>query len=190
MKLHRALRKNIVMMSAAVGICGGALALQGCTAEPPTAEQPTGVRSIEDVADAMRDANDVSRVEMFADEFETWESSMGHPATGGRRVRQVDYAAHTLGKHKIWLEAMPDYRREETKVRIAGDEVIVTTTMVATGEDGEINVTPICVIYTVENGEIVRKHTYVNSSRGPAFRKATDDAGFVSPMRRSFSDAS
>ena len=56
MKLHRALRKNIVMMSAAVGICGGALALQGCTAEPPTAEQPTGVRSIEDVADAMRDA--------------------------------------------------------------------------------------------------------------------------------------
>ncbi len=184
MKLQGSRKMNIMMMSAAAGICAGALALQGCTAERPTAEQPTGVRSIEDVADAMRDANDLRRTEVFAEEFETWEASSGHPATTGRRVKAADYAKHITLEHEIWLKALPDYRREETKVRIVGDEVIVTTTMVATGKDGETFVTPICVIYTVENGEVVRKHTYVNTSRGTGFRDALIEANFVSPMRR------
>jgi ketosteroid isomerase-like protein len=178
MTQHRSLL--VTMMTFAAGVCVGALALQAGLA----AAQSGSDRSVlERIAASLRDQNDLRRADPLADEFETWETSSGDPRTSARRVKKAEYTKHIAVEAEIWRAAMPDYRRENTVARIAGDEVIVTTTMVATAKDGTKLTNPMCIIYKVRDGAVVRKETYLDRGNTVGFQKALADARFVSPMR-------
>jgi ketosteroid isomerase-like protein len=171
----------VTMVSFAAGVCVGALGLHsGLVAAQPGADRS----ALEIIADHLRDQNDLSRAEVLADEFDTWETSFGDPRTAARRVNKAAYTKHIAEEAEIWRAAMPDYRRENTVARIAGNEVIVTTSMVATAKDGKILNNPMCIIYQVKDGQVVRKETYLDRANTAGFQQALAAARFVSPMRK------
>ena len=94
---------------------------------------------------------------LYADPAEFLDPAFGQQAV--KRTRR-----QTIQKHKEMQDMSKDIRDDVVQVFPSGDNtVIVEFVSSGTGSDGTKWTLPLCIIFTIENGQITKDHTYYDN---------------------------